>query len=109
MPVGGERFLGDGPMQPERFRNGVTLVEVLVVLAIVAVVMSLLLPAVQRVRAAASRTECASNLKQLALALHAFHDAQGSMPPGMRSARSLPDRFAGWQVYLLPYVEQEAL
>ena len=89
-------------------RRAFTLVELLVVVAIVAVLVGLLLPAVQRVREAASRARCLNNLKQLALAAHQAHDAAGRLP----GAVNLPDpggRYTSLFVELLPYVEQQAL
>jgi prepilin-type processing-associated H-X9-DG protein/prepilin-type N-terminal cleavage/methylation domain-containing protein len=89
---------------------GVTLVELLVAVAVVGVLVGLLLPAVQRVRAAAARTACQNNLRQLALGLHAAHDAAGRLPAGKRphtTTEPLPD--TGWPLQLLPHVEQADL
>ena len=93
-------------------RRGFTLVELLVVIAIIAVLLGLLLPAVQRVREAANRTQCANQLKQLALACHNYHGVHGHLPPG--GIRNLPTdtrtyNQGGWTVYVLPFMEQENL
>ena len=91
-------------------RPGFTLIELLVVIAIIAVVMGLLLSAVQQVRASAARLKCVNNVKQLALALHLYHGDYHSLPPGHRSLAA-PDRLpsSGWTLSLLPYLEQGAL
>ncbi|HYT92756.1 MAG TPA: DUF1559 domain-containing protein [Gemmataceae bacterium] len=91
-------------------RPGFTLIELLVVLAIIAVLIGLLLPAVQQVRGAAERAQCLNNLKQLALALHQYHGDYKSFPPGHRSLRNadqLP--YSGWTLSILPYLDHRQL
>ncbi len=88
-------------------RLAVTIVELLVVLGVTGVLISLVLPAVQSVRASASRAACQNNLKQIALALHAYHDQQGGLPP--QTGPGSPNTSLRWLGFLLPYVEQEAL
>lgn len=91
-------------------RHALTLIEVLVVLAVVSVLLGLLLPAVQLVRAAAARASCANNLRQLGLAAHQYHDDHQVFPAGMRfQGFRDPYPLAGWLVFLLPYLEQDSL
>ena len=94
-------------------RTGFTLIELLVVIAIIAVLIGLLLPAVQKVRAAASRTKCSNNLKQIALAVHGFHNAQNRFPENTLEGPSGPygpqTKAWSWLARILPNAEQNSL
>ena len=93
-------------------RRGFTLIELLVVIAIIAVLIGLLVPAVQKVREAANRIQCSNNLKQLALAAHQHHDAMRKFPNGLHTVDTTGGGYANgtsWRVELFPYLEQENL
>jgi prepilin-type N-terminal cleavage/methylation domain-containing protein len=110
---------------PIRRRTGFTLVELLVVIAIIGALIGLLLPAVQSAREAARRTQSLSNLRQIGLALHNYHDANRKLPPGFRSTTTgtwpgnpqtasnepVPESGPGWSFFalLLPFLEETAL
>lgn len=89
-----------------RPRVGFTLIELLVVIAIIAILIALLVPAVQKVREAAARSQCQNNLKQLSLAVHNFHDAEKHMPAYQGPSACC---WGTWVVLILPYIEQDSV
>ncbi|MBI1248516.1 DUF1559 domain-containing protein [bacterium] len=100
------------PSKTSRARSAFTLVELLVVIAIIGVLIALLLPAVQQAREAARRMQCTNQLKQLALAMHNYHDTYKLFPPGsvnLSTNTGANQNLTNWAICILPYIEQNAL
>src|SRR5471032_1518938 len=88
-------------------RPGLTLIELLVVIAIVAILFALLVSAVQRVREAAARVQCQHNLRQLAIAVHSYHSANGTFPK--YATGHAGELYGGWPIRLLPYLDNDGI
>ena len=95
--------------QPMNRRSGFTLVELLVVIAIIGVLVALLLPAVQAARESARRTQCGNNLKQIGIAMHLHHDTYRALPLGNRGSSPSGGYGYNWRLFVLPFLEQQAL
>lgn len=96
------------PHKSQLSRRGLTILELLVVFAVIAVLVALILPAVQAARESARRVECSNHLKQIGIALHSYHELLGALPPGWRDDHLMHSAYA-WSNGLLPFLEQNAV
>ena len=96
-------------MSNDRRRRAFSLLELLVVISIVALLIGLLLSAVQRVRARSAALACQDHLRQIRVALHGYHSTHQSLPPGITAQSGSREPYLGWQARLLPHIEQGAL
>src|SRR5207302_1290953 len=101
------------PQRRLRQSPGFTLIELLVVIAIIAILIALLVPAVQKVREASARIQCGNNLKQMGLAIHGYHDVNKYIPPACLSEAIQDDNTSYkaiyWSGLILPYIDQNPL
>jgi prepilin-type N-terminal cleavage/methylation domain-containing protein/prepilin-type processing-associated H-X9-DG protein len=94
-------YFAGAPVMRRPIRHAFTLIELLVVIAIIAILIALLVPAVQKVREAAARSQCSNNLKQMALALHSYHNFNKRLPAGCD-----PNNLISFHLYILPFIEK---